>query len=105
MPGIRAYHRKKPARSDPSKVPPTCAITRDKKHELLTLPKDRRSAANWEEHYEIAQQWHEDLARKGVPHVLDTEPDGCIRQIYLHRLIGSARNGSQGTHWCCEEEC
>ena len=99
----RAFHRE--PRVPPAHLNrrPTCAITRDHNHELLTLPHGR-TKADWDEHYEIAQRWHEHLEEQGVPHRLETEADGRIRQIFLHRLIGPSRNGAQGTHWCCEEE-
>ena len=101
MATTRAFHREPRAHPASLGERPTCAITRDHNHELLTLPKDR-SAPQWAEHYQIAQRWHEHLAAQGVPHRLETMPDGRIRQIYLHRLIGASKNGSQSTHWCCE---
>ena len=97
----RAFHRTDRHPSGLLPPRPTCPITRDHNHELLTLPKGRPAAA-WAEHYQIAQRWHEDLTRKGIPHRLETEPDGSIRQIFLHRLIGPSRNGNERTHWCCE---
>lgn len=107
MPKTRAYRIVREPRAAPEHLTrrPTCAITRDHNHELLTLPKSHCSAAEWAEHYAIAQRWHDDLARKGVPHRLETEADGRrIKQIFLHRLIGPMRNGQQRTHWCCDGE-
>lgn len=102
MPKTRAFHREKPGGPDRLDRRPTCPITRDHNHELLSLPHGR-TKADWDEHYQIAQRWHEDLTRKGVPHRLETEADGRIKQILLHRVIGAYKNGTQGTHWCCSD--